>query len=203
MFNLSGCGGVSRCTTLAQGNRVGQSALAMRLHHLISSAFALLVLGGCPSDDEPTMTAPEHDGGDTPFAPADCPDEVPELFIHMEATGASGLIKAEVIDADKIPLGWYHNDWVVLFTGPDGEPLEDVEMTKASTWMPVHGHGGGQIPTIMPLEDGKFDVDGLNISMGGPWQIIFEMEATNADGEAISDIVTFDLCNSRQKPETR
>lgn len=175
----------------------------MRFHQLIFGALAVLTLSACPSDDEPPFVAPEEDAGDTPFAPADCPDELPELFIGIEATGASELIKGEVLEADKIPLGWFHNDWVVRFTGPDGEPLEDVMMTKASTWMPVHGHGGGQTPTIMPLEDGEFDVDGLNISMGGPWQIIFEMEATNAEGETVSDIVTFNLCNSQPKPEMR
>jgi hypothetical protein len=174
----------------------------MRFHHLIFGALTVLSLSACPSDDGPSMASGD-DAGYTPREPADCPDNVPELFIDMEQTGASGLIKGRVQNAEPVPLGWYHNDWVVLFTGPNDEPLDELTMTEASTWMPVHGHGGGQVPTIMPLEDGKFDVDGLNITMGGPWQIIFEMEATNGDGETVSDVVTFNLCNSQQKPEMR
>lgn len=174
----------------------------MRLHHLTFSALALLVLSACPSDDEPPMESAGDDAGYVPM-PVACPDSVPELDIGMEATGPSGLIKGKVMGADPIPLGWFHNDWVVQFTGPDDEPLTEITMTKASTWMPVHGHGGGQTPTIMPLDDSRFDVDGLNITMGGPWQIIFEMEALNGDGETVRDKVTFNLCNSQSKPETR
>ena len=174
----------------------------MRFHQLIFGALAVLSLAACSSDDAPSMEAQE-DAGYVPRDEADCPDELAELFIGMEQAGASGLLKGSVQDADPVPLGWFHNDWVVRFTGPDDEPLEELAMTEASTWMPVHGHGGGQVPTIMSLEDGEFDVDGLNITMGGPWQVIFKMEATNADGEAISDVVTFNLCNSQQKPEMR
>jgi len=175
----------------------------MRLHLLTLFALAGLTLAACSGDDEPSMEAPGDADAYVPLDDADCPDDLPELFINMEMTGASGLIKAKVKDADQVPLGWYHNDWVVLFTGPNDEPLDGLTMTEASTWMPVHGHGGGQVPTIMPLEDGEFDVDGLNITMGGPWQVIFKMEATDGDGEAVSDVVTFNLCNSQQKPEMR
>jgi hypothetical protein len=167
------------------------------------SALALLVLSACPSDDdEPTTESAGDDAGYVPMT-MDCADSVPELDIGMEALGPSGLIKGKVIGADPTPLGWFHNDWVVQFTGPDGEPLTEITMTKASTWMPGHGHGGEHIPTIMPLDDSQFDVDGLNITMGGAWQIIFEMEAVNGDGETVSDKVTFNLCNSQAKPETR
>jgi hypothetical protein len=170
----------------------------MRLHHLIFCALAVLGLTGCPEDSEEMMAA---DGGDKPYESIQCPSDQPDFFIGVKAMGASELIEGELIDADKVPVGWHHNDWVVAFTGADGEALEDIEMTSAKTWMPAHGHGGGQVPTIMPLDDGEFDVDGLNINMNGPWQFIFQLTAKNADGETVNDTVTFYVCNSEPEPE--
>lgn len=177
--------------------------LAMRFHHVIFGALALLVLSACGDDGtSPAMDAHDADLGDEPFEPVECPDTLPEFRIGMTAMGVEQSIQGKLEDADKIPVGWYHNDWVVSFTGPNGEPLEDVEIIKARTWMPAHGHGGGQVPEIAPLDDGEFDVDGLNVTMGGVWQFIFEMAATNAEGDAITDTVTFYVCNSQAMPES-
>jgi hypothetical protein len=166
-------------------------------------ALALLGLAACGDDEAPsTEPEPQDDAGDTPFEQVECPEGLPEMRIGMKALGLNEQIEGELVDADKIPIGWYHNDWIVKFAGADGEPLEDVTMTEALTWMPEHGHGGGQTPTIAELGDAEFDVDGLNVTMGGGWEFTFEMSATNADGEAVTDTVTFNVCNSQPKPET-
>lgn len=159
-----------------------------------------LVLNACPSEDE--SSCPPDDGvqdDDIEFEDAECPADLPEMERGMLALGVGGRIRGELIDADKIPLGWYHNDWQVRFTGPDGEELSDVEITKADSWMPLHGHTGGQTPMIEPLdgEDGAFDVSGINITMKGPWQVRFDVT-----GGGVTDQVIFEVCNSEPKPVT-
>jgi hypothetical protein len=181
------------------GGITGPKCLAMRFHQLIFGALAVLGLSGCPSD-EPAVEAPGDGDGDMPFDSSDCPDTLPEMHIGMEAMGVGQVIKGQLDNADKVPIGWYHNDWTVSFSGPDDEALEEVTLTGARTFMRVHGHGGGQTPTINEVVSGKFDVDGLNVTMDGPWEFIFEVSATNADGEEVSDTVTFYVCNSEPKP---
>jgi hypothetical protein len=130
------------------------------------------------------------------YGPAECPDDLPEMRIGMIAAGMSGRIHGELLDADKIPIGWYHNDWQVRFTGADGEELSDVEITAVDSWMPSHRHTGGQTPMIEPLDaTGEFDVTGINITMNGGWEVRFDV---TADG--VTDRVIFRVCNTQPEP---
>lgn len=169
----------------------------MQVRQLIWSLPIAFALSGCPSEEE--SSCPPDDGvkdDEMEYGPAECPDELPEMALHMRALGQSGMIRGELLDADKIPLGWYHNDWQVLFTGPDGEELTNVDLTKADSWMPDHQHTGGQTPMIEALDEpGAFDVTGINIIMNGHWQVRFDV---TADG--VSDRVIFDVCNTQPKP---
>jgi hypothetical protein len=172
----------------------------MRLHHLIFCALAVLGLTGCPEDSEEPMAA---DGGDKLMDSAPCPDDLPQMRIGMEAVGMSGLIQAELTDADKIPIGWFHNDWSVKFTEVGGDELESVTIDRAFTYMRVHRHGGGADPTSEEIDGGEFSFEGLNVTMTGPWEFTFKVSATNADGEELSDEIVFNVCNSDPKPKNR
>jgi hypothetical protein len=173
----------------------------MRIHHVIFCALAVLGLSACGDDSGEMMQ--EQDSGDTPFEATPCPDDLPNMRIGMQAMGTSELIQAELTDADKIPIGWFHNDWSVKFTDADGEALDGITIDRAYTYMRVHRHGGGADPTSEEIGDGEFSFEGLNVTMSGPWEFIFEVTATNGDGEEISDEIVFNVCNSEPKPETR
>jgi hypothetical protein len=173
----------------------------MRLHHLIFCALAVFGLSGCPEDSEDSMAA--EDAGYQVMDSEPCPDDLPRMRIGMEAVGMSGLIQAELTNADKIPIGWFHNDWSVKFSEAGGEELESVTIDRAFTYMRVHRHGGGADPTSEEIGGGEFSFDGLNVTMTGPWEFTFKVSATNADGEELSDEIVFNVCNSEPKPKSR
>jgi hypothetical protein len=166
----------------------------MRMRYAIFSALLACTLTGCPSEDE--SSCPPDDGvmDDEMFPPAECPDSIPELRQHMNALGQSGMIRAELVDADKIPLGWFYNAWTVRFTGPDGEPLQDVALDKVEPFMTVHNHGTTPVE-VEDLDDGEFGLSKINITMGGPWEVRLTVSAGD-----VSDFIVFDVCNSQPKP---
>jgi len=155
---------------------------------------ALSVLAACGDDDgdgddsDDGMGHPHVDGS-LPEAP--CPEETPEFRIGLQATGEEGSIVAELIDADRVPPRKDENDWTIEFQDPDGNALEDAELTMARPFMPVHGHDGMYPPEVDPLDNpGQFQVDNLNLWMTGPWQV----QLTVASESAGDDYVVFHVC---------
>jgi hypothetical protein len=57
--------------------------------------------------------------------------------------------------------------------------------------MPVHGHDGRVQPKLTALEaPGQFEVDRLNFTMRGPWEVRFWLRAESG----AEDLVVFDVC---------
>ncbi len=52
-----------------------------------------------------------------------------------------------------------------------------AQLTKADASMPAHKHGMNYRPTIKPLGDGRFRIDGMMFHMAGQWQLAFEVQA--------------------------
>lgn len=52
-----------------------------------------------------------------------------------------------------------------------------AQLTKADASMPAHKHGMNYRPTIKPLGNGRFRVDGMMFHMAGQWQLAFEVKA--------------------------
>jgi len=155
-------------------------------------------LAGCASDDQdPTDESDgSADAGPRPIAVA-CPKDIPDMRIGMQAQGVSGLARGELVDADHVPVKQYFNAWTVAFTGPDGEPMDDVELTRAQTFMPAHNHDGRHEPVIGDRDAmGNYLVEELNLWMEGPWEVRFFVDTP--DGE---DTVIFRVCLLEQRAE--
>jgi hypothetical protein len=154
-----------------------------------------LVLAGC------------GDGGDRPMlAPTDA--SVPEgdanltadyqgceglapFALGMVVRGQAGKLEAVVVDATPAPPERYRNDWVVTLRSADGGALDDVSLTEARPFMPLHGHDGGVAPVITKLsEPGQFQLERLNLSMRGAWEI----QLTASSPSAGDDYIVFHVC---------
>ena len=55
--------------------------------------------------------------------------------------------------------------------------ISAAQLTKADATMPAHNHGMNYRPTIKPLGDGRFRVDGMMFHMSGQWRLAFEVQA--------------------------
>ena len=165
------------------------------------SGIALLVAAlagaGCGGDDDNgdhEHPMPVPDGG---YPEVPCPADTPEFHIGLEATGDDALVKARLVDAVPAPPGRNFNDWTVDFQNPDGSALDDVELTHARSFMPVHGHDGIYDPVITQLDEpGRFQVDRLNLWMYGPWLVELWVSSESAGG---MDHIVFHVCNNRQQ----
>ncbi len=85
------------------------------------------------------------------------------------------LLKADYPSkAQRIPMAKHFALDVQLC---DKGGVSGAQLTKADASMPAHKHGMNYRPTIKPLGDGRFRVDGMMFHMAGQWQLAFEVQA--------------------------
>ena len=85
------------------------------------------------------------------------------------------LLKADSVSkAQRIPMARHFALDVQLC---DKGGVSVAQLTKADASMPAHKHGMNYRPTIKPLGDGRFRVDGMMFHMAGRWQLAFEVQA--------------------------
>jgi len=157
--------------------------------------MAMLAAGACSDEPDPhdAHGPPTSDGGDVGVRSIPCPEDTPELHVGLEAVGESGLIRAQIVDAD-FPPKLRLNDWIIEFLDAEGEPLADAEITMARPYMhaPGHDHDGIYPPVVTKLEEpGRFEIADLNLWMYGPWQI----EIWVSSAAAGDDFISFPACN--------
>ena len=85
------------------------------------------------------------------------------------------LLKADSVSkAQRIPMARHFALDVQLC---DRGGVSGAQLTKADASMPAHKHGMNYRPTIKPLGNGRFRVDGMMFHMAGRWQLAFEVQA--------------------------
>jgi hypothetical protein len=157
----------------------------------VALVLATAALGCGDSGDD----GQEGDDGFVPeggFAMVPCPEGLLENFANgLQVMGEEERIQAELVDAQYVPARQYRNDWTVAFLNDRGEPLDDVEITYAQSFMPTHNHDGRFPPMWAMLpEPGQFQVDDINMWMPGPWEVQFSVSSASAG----DDRVVFDVC---------
>ncbi|MFT3925879.1 MAG: FixH family protein [Myxococcales bacterium] len=176
--------------------------IALRKHSLstVLAVASLLTLSAC-GDDHVPVDGHDHDahvhedaGSDASYPDTPCDPKLPPLMVGTEQLGNQTMrVKGKVVSSDPLPLLKGRADWVVDFTTADGGvPLTDLEFIDVYTYMPVHGHQGNFKPKAKPLEQpGRYEFDGFNFTMRGPWQVRFELTSPKAGGD---DYLIFDVC---------
>jgi hypothetical protein len=89
-----------------------------------------------------------------------------------------------------MPARKYTNDWTLALTSVDGEPLDDVTITRLEAFMPVHDHFSRPPADTEPLEAGSEFSATVHFTMRGPWEV--QLEASSAS--AGDDYVVLDVC---------
>jgi len=118
-----------------------------------------------------------------------CPDGYPNVAPGLQVMGEQLVVK--VISATPAEPERYINGWKVELSDRDGSPAPGAELIRGETFMPVHGHDGRVQPKLTALEaPGQFEVDRLNFTMRGPWEVRFWLRAESG----AEDLVVFDVC---------
>lgn len=155
--------------------------------HAVSAVALALVVTGC--GDDGAVDDPAGGGADAAVFAA-CPDSIPAFEPGLAATGEDGLLGAVLLDASRFPPRKYGNDWTLALTMPDGDPLDDVEITRLETFMPVHGHYGRPAASSEPLaEPGQVRAE-VHFTMRGPWEVRIGASSPTAG----DDFIVFDVC---------
>jgi YtkA-like len=88
----------------------------------------------------------------------------------------------------------YINQWTVELERLDGASDPDAAIVRGETFMPIHGHDGRVQPNISALSDpGRFEIDRLNFTMRGPWEVHLWLRSGTGD----DDYVVIDVCVAR------
>jgi cytochrome c peroxidase len=132
------------------------------------------------------------------------------VLLLAASTLAAGCMRASAADADvtlhkRSSHGLYFvelqppstppainvlHQWRVRVTTPAGAAVAGARI-RVDGGMPAHGHGMPTQPRVTrELGDGTYLVDGMKFSMGGTWELRFEIEsAAGADSVAFETVV--------------
>jgi YtkA-like len=163
----------------------------------VSQRWRLTVLLACglaacvsDSDGPPTEDAHVHDMPDEVEDDFQgCPAGFPSVAPELKTMG--GHLAVKVVAAMPEEPERYINDWTVELSSLDGSPAPDAEIVRGQTFMPIHGHDGRVQPQMTALsEPGQFQVDRLNFTMRGPWEVRLWLRS----GSVASDYVVFNVC---------
>jgi hypothetical protein len=147
-------------------------------------------LVACAGDSDDAVAA--DDAGVLTDAEDDfkgCPEGFASLAPGLQTTGEHLAVK--VLAAVPAEPERYLNNWTVELGTLDGSPAPDAEIVRAETFMPVHGHDGRVQPQMTALsEPGQFQVDRLNFTMRGPWEVRLWLRSAELE----DDHVVFDVC---------
>ena len=147
---------------------------------------ALVGLLGCDDAGPESDASATEDSGT--FVP--CPDSIPELAPGVTFDGRDGHIRVEVRQASKMPARKYRNDWRLVLTDADGEPLDDVEITRLEAYMPVHMHFSRPAAEVEMLDQPGEANATVYFTMRGPWEVQLEASSPSAG----DDYVVLDVC---------
>jgi hypothetical protein len=112
-----------------------------------------------------------------------CPADSAAFGLGLQAVGEH--YSAKVVSADPPEPERYSNDWLVELSVPD------VQIERAQTFMPIHGHDGRVEPEIIAQgQAGQVEIGRLNFTMRGPWEVRLWLRSPSGT----ADYLVFHVC---------
>lgn len=144
----------------------------------VAAAVSLAAACGAEEEGPPeTAEAPCDGRGDTYTA-------------GIEKTGAGGLVRVSILDAQPAPPAKGTNVLRIRLADAAGSPIAPPTIGLTPR-MPDHGHGSAVTPKFTPTgTTGEYDVTDLYLAMPGLWELVFDIATT----EGATDTVTFAFC---------
>jgi hypothetical protein len=151
----------------------------------------LIACGGSAAGGSTARTQGVSDAGvedDDDFK--GCPADIPALAPGARAIGDHYALQLLAATPDQ-PERYLDNHWTVESAPLDGSSAADVQIVRGQTFMPIHGHDGRVEPEITSLDTPRhFQVERLNFSMRGPWEVRLWLHSATVD----EDYLVFHVC---------
>lgn len=90
-----------------------------------------------------------------------------------EVLGVDGEVRFDVREKSPVAQGTnaFH---ALLTTARDASALDDA-VIAVEVSMPAHGHTGGGNPVVRNLGGGQYDVEGIEFTMSGTWEVMWHV----------------------------
>ena len=122
-------------------------------------------------------------------APADTnPKQYADRENAAVKSSADGHYRVSLFsDSYPLPMQKIHS-WTVHIETAEGKPLEGAKV-RVHGGMPAHGHGFPTQPRVTDyLGNGDYKVEGIKFSMGGHWEIRFNIREVDRRDRVVFDI---------------
>lgn len=146
------------------------------------AGMALVATVAACGDEEPMMAM------ENAMTPAPCVVDPGDFALNSETMSKTGLYAVRIVDAMPAPPRKNVNLWTVEFVKPGGGVVQDATIDKVEPFMPAHGHNGIYDPVITPMDNGQFEVDVINLWMGGGWQVKFDVTVDGQSDQAVVEV---------------
>jgi hypothetical protein len=134
----------------------------------------LLVAAACARAPEPPTSPCEEDPRAEP------------LVVGSVFDGDVLSVRVAALDPDPPEVG--ENTWEIDVLGPD--PVAGCSLV-VTPWMPDHGHGGA-VDTATEVDPGRWRLEGLDLRMGGFWQVAMGLDCGEVGAESVDVLVCVD-----------
>ena len=150
----------------------------------LAALVTTLSMIGCGSDAGGAASAA---GGATGGETVDA-SRTDDFAIRQPRDGAEGHLRIAILQATPAPPARDLNNWLIEVTAPEGEPPSDCTL-GVGLFMPAHGHAATTKPEIRPGDaPGRFQVDAMNLSMPGRWEITFDLACGGVTDQVVFDV---------------
>jgi hypothetical protein len=105
--------------------------------------------------------------------------------------GDEGNVSVVLESSSPAPPSRGNNDWTIQLLDPGGAPVPDATL-DVTPYMPKHGHGSSVKAVIMPLGDGRYQLNPVNFSMAGTWEVTIDVTLPGG----ATDKTKFTMCIS-------
>jgi len=69
-----------------------------------------------------------------------------------------------------------------------GKPVGEKLALEVIPWMPKHEHGVTEIPLIKEIGKGVYNIEGVNFSMPGDWEVYIKIKNNEKEDTGVFDV---------------
>jgi hypothetical protein len=110
-----------------------------------------------------------------------------------QASCAPAPVGAQTVAAGGVQAWWLPDPAPLAVGRPFALQVQlcpaDAQLLRVDATMPEHRHGMNYRPTLKPLGDGRWRVEGLLWHMSGRWQLRLDVRAQGSDQTLLQSVV--------------